>query len=240
MDLTDLHSKKEFRGDKKELVHFLVPLEKKFLGYAVPRIPKPIGTAQLTLMTIIWCSGIILAGYLASQGSAQWLWLFSVCIFMQYITDMLDGAVGRARNTGLIKWGFYMDHFLDYVFLASIVIGYSWMLPQSSLVWALICLAITGGFMVHVLMDFAITNNFKISFNSFGVSEVRWVLIGFNGLLIIFGKQLVAQVLPFFTGAAFIALCLLVNRSQKLYGHIDAMRQSVEEKTFSEVLTTHN
>jgi phosphatidylglycerophosphate synthase len=30
-------------------------------------------------------------------------------IVFQYITDLLDGEIGRKRNTGLIKWGFYMD-----------------------------------------------------------------------------------------------------------------------------------
>jgi phosphatidylglycerophosphate synthase len=230
MDLTDLHSKKEFKGDRKELVHFLVPYEKKFLEFAVPRMPQPLGTAQLTLMTILWSSGIILSGYMAQQ-NVLWLCVFSFCIFMQYITDMLDGAVGRARNTGLIKWGFYMDHFLDYVFLSSIVIGYAWLLPASSVIWAVACLAITGGFMVHVLMDFAITNNFKISVSYFGVSELRWVLIIANVFIMLFGQQLVAQVLPFVTVGAFTALCVMVYKCQKVYGHIDTLRQAVEEKT---------
>ena len=216
-----------FAGDKKHLIHFLVPYEKRFLDYAVPRVPKNISTVHLTLMTIGWSLGAALSGFLA-QGDIRWLWVFSACIFFQYITDMLDGAVGRTRNSGLIKWGFYMDHFLDYIFLCGITIGYSFLLPQSYSLLTLMCLTFSAGFMVHVFMDFAITNNFKISVNQFGVSEMRWVLIFLNTVLIIFGKALLVSIFPFFVAASFIALCVLVYKSQKIYRHIDALRQGRE------------
>jgi hypothetical protein len=35
----------------------------------------------------------------------------------QWFTDCLDGALGRYRDTGIPKWGYYMDHFLDFVFM---------------------------------------------------------------------------------------------------------------------------
>jgi len=223
----------EFAGDKKELVHFLAPYEKKFLDAALPCIPLQIGTVQLTLMTFLWSGGIIIAGFMA-KSDMRWLWLFSVCIFLQYVTDMLDGAIGRMRNTGLIKWGFYMDHFLDYVFLSSIVIGYSLLLPVSYLVWALLALVFSAGFMIHTFMDFAITNHFKISLSYFGVSEARWVLIILNVFLIILGKGLLIQTFPFFVGALFIGLCITVYRSQKVYAHIDATRQGEKELSSSQ------
>ncbi len=216
-----------FAGDKKHLIHFLVPYEKKFLDYAVPRVPKQISTVHLTLMTIGWSLGCALSGFLA-QGDARWLWAFSACIFFQYITDMLDGAVGRTRNSGLIKWGFYMDHFLDYIFLCGITIGYSFLLPPSYGLLTLMSLTFSAGFMVHVFMDFSITNNFKISVNQFGVSEMRWMLIFLNTALIIFGKALLVTIFPFFVGASFVALCVLVYKSQKTYRHIDALRQGQE------------
>jgi phosphatidylglycerophosphate synthase len=219
----------EFAGDKKKLVHFLVPYEKKFIDGILPYIPQQISTVHLTLMTILWSGSIVMAGFMA-RTDMRWLWVFSGCIFLQYITDMLDGAVGRARNTGLIKWGFYMDHFLDYTFLSSIVVGYSFLLPSSYLLWSMLCLAFSAGFMVHTLMDFAITNHFKISFGFFGVSEARLILIIFNFILMVFGKDLLIQIFPFFVGALFIALCTTVYRSQKLYAHLDAMRQGVKDQ----------
>lgn len=228
-EVNTLPKAQEFAGDKKELVHFLVPYEKKFIDSFLPCIPLQISTVHLTLMTIIWSAGIVMAGYMA-KADMRWLWLFSGCIFLQYVTDMLDGAVGRWRNTGLVKWGFYMDHFLDYVFLSAIVIGYTFLLPSSYLLWAMLCLAFCAGFMVHTLMDFAITNHFKISFSYFGVSEARLVLITFNVVLMIFGKGLLIHIFPFFVGVQFIGLCITVFRSQKAYAHIDAVRQGVKEQ----------
>ncbi|MBF0489542.1 MAG: CDP-alcohol phosphatidyltransferase family protein [Candidatus Omnitrophica bacterium] len=227
----------EFAGDKKELVHFLVPYEKKFIAAALPHVPLPIGTVQLTLMTILWSVGIIFAGYRA-QADMSWLWMFSGCIFLQYVTDMLDGAVGRSRNTGLIKWGFYMDHFLDYVFLSSIVIGYSFLLPVSYSLLSMLCLMLSAGFMVHTIMDFSITNHFKISFSYFGVSEARMLLIVFNTILIVTGPGLLLHTFPFFVGALFIALGVTVYRSQITYAHLDAVHQSMESMNTSPKLET--
>ena len=219
----------EFAGDKKNSVHFLAAYEKKFIESALPHIPLQISTVHLTLMTIVWSCGILISGFLA-KADIRWLWLFSHCIFFQYITDMLDGAVGRERNTGLIKWGFYMDHFLDYIFLSSIVIGYSFLLPTSYLLWSFFALFLSIGFMVHTLMDFAITNDFKISIGYFGVSEARWVLIILNVILMFIGKGLLIAIFPFFVGALFISLSTTVYSSQKVYAHIDAMRQSVKDQ----------
>lgn len=194
----------------------------------MPWVPLQVSTVHLTLMTIIWSAGIVTAGYLA-DGNIRWLWLFNACIFLQYVTDMLDGAVGRSRNTGLIKWGFYMDHFLDYIFLSAIVVGYSLLLPSSYLPLVLWCQVFSAGFMVHVFLDFAITNDFKISCNQFGVSEIRWVLIIFNTLLIFVGKGLLVKIFPFFVAAAFAVLCGMVYKSQKVYRHMDATKQGSQE-----------
>ncbi|MBL8014227.1 MAG: hypothetical protein JNN05_10300 [Candidatus Omnitrophica bacterium] len=221
------HSR-EFRGQHKVLIHFLAPYEKKLLLALLPNVPANITTAHLTLMTLAWSAGIVLSGYLA-QTDLRWLWIFSACILLQYVTDMLDGAVGRARNTGLIKWGFYMDHFLDYVFLSSIVIGYSWLLPYSYWMLSLLCLMITAGFMVHAVMDFAVTNNFKISCGYFGVSEARLSLVALNVVLLASGTFILTWVFPVFVVAAGAALAIMVYRCQKIYSHLDAIGQAAQE-----------
>jgi len=225
--MTVAYKKQTFNGDKKHLVHFLVPYEQRFIKAVLPWIPLKVGSAHLTLMTIGWSAGVVMAGYF-SRGDIRWLWGFNGFILMQYITDMLDGEVGRARNNGLIKWGFYMDHFLDYIFLCAIIIGYSFLLPSSYFFLVLLCLTFTAGFMVHAFIDFAITNNFKISCNQFGVSEMRCILVLFNISLIFWGKALLIEILPFITLASFLGLSFLVYASQKVYQHIDVVYQSQE------------
>lgn len=225
MSTMTLTKNETFNGDKKHPIHFLVPYEKRFLKVVLPLVPLQVSTAHLTLMTILWSLGVVVAGYL-SRGAIQWLWVFNGFILAQYITDMLDGEVGRSRNSGLIKWGFYMDHFLDYIFLCAIIIAYSFLLPPSYFFWALLCLTFMGGFMVHAFMDFSITNNFKISYNQFGVSEMRLALVLFNILLMFFGAKLLIEVFPFVVFSAFAGLCCLVYVSQKTYRHVDTFQQA--------------
>lgn len=220
-----------FAGDnKKHLNHFLRNCEVKLIKASLPLVPAWIGTVNLTLMTLLWSALIILFGYLAVK-NIHWLWGFSACIFLQHLTDMLDGEIGRRRNTGLIKWGFYMDHLLDYGFLCSILIGYSFLLPPSYDLLILFCLTFSGGFMVHVLMDFAITDDFKISFNRFGVAETRYILILFNVVLIFFGKELLSKVFPLVVLIFLAALFFVVYTSQKIYRYMDLGRKKQESES---------
>ena len=207
-------------GDRKRLDHFLLGYETKLLSAFLPLVPTWMGTVQLTLLTFVWAALVIFSGRLAA-GNIQWLWGFSACIFVQHITDMLDGEIGRRRNTGLIKWGFYMDHFLDYAFTCAVIAGYSFLLPWVYLPWVVLCLAASGGFMVHTLMDLSITGDFKISFNRVGVAEVRYFLIVLNTALIVFGAGLFAVVFPFIVLASCVALAAVVYKSQKTYALLD-------------------
>lgn len=84
--------------------------ENKFRRYVVPKIPCFLETYHLTFSTILWSMLIILFGYLGSR-NILWLLAFSFAILMQWVTDVLDGAVGRYRNTGLVKWGFLQTIF---------------------------------------------------------------------------------------------------------------------------------
>ena len=126
-------------------------------------------------------------------------------IMFQYVTDLFDGAVGRYRNTGLVKWGYYMDHFLDYVFLGSILIGYGFIMPTNyeNLFFIII---IFVGFMINSFLSFAVTNEFRISYSKIGPTEIRIVFILINLLFIIFGKTYLANFLPYVLELSFLGL----------------------------------
>lgn len=219
-----------FTGGQKHLDHFLRGYEKTLIRVFLPLVPSWMSTVHLTLLTFLWAALVVVFGRLG-EGNIHWLWGSSACIFAQHITDMLDGEIGRERNTGLIKWGFYMDHFLDYVFLCAIIVGYSFLLPPSYFVLSLLCLVIFGAFMVHVLLDFAITGDFKISFNRFGVAELRYASILLNVALILAGKELFADIFPWIVLASCIALSVIVYKSQKDYGLID---KKIQDKNSNE------
>ena len=212
--------KEEFAGDRKKGESLFHNIEKKFIDKYVSKIPIFIKSYQLTLTTILWCFLIILFSYLA-KNNINWLWGVSACIFLQYITDSFDGALGRYRNSGLIKWGYYMDHFLDYIFLCSILIGYSLILPINFIYYLFFILAIFGAFMVNSFLSFAATNEFKISYLKIGPTEVRLIFIIINALLILFGKTYMVKALPYVLIISTLGLIVVVYRTQKYIWKLD-------------------
>ncbi|MEM8708967.1 MAG: hypothetical protein AAGE98_21070, partial [Actinomycetota bacterium] len=115
-----------FAGDKKTGQSLLGPVERRFIDWAVPKVPRPIMSHHLTALTALWSAGAVLFGWLATD-DLIWLNGVSVMVFLQWMTDSLDGSLGKYRKQGLVKWGFYMDHLLDLVFAGAIVIAYSFL-----------------------------------------------------------------------------------------------------------------
>ncbi|MBD3300158.1 MAG: hypothetical protein GF347_02290 [Candidatus Moranbacteria bacterium] len=221
-----MRKKQTFAGDKKKGGSILYNWEQKMVGKVLPYIPKRIETYHLTYSTMIWSSLIVFSGFLSAKYSLNWLWLSSVMIVFQYITDLLDGKLGKYRNTGLIKWGYYMDHFLDYFFLCSILISYSFIIPQEKEIMLFFILAILGGYMVNSYLAFAATNEFKISYLKIGPTEVRILFIVINTLFIVFGKTYLAFTLPASLILSTAGLIFVVYRTQKYIWRLD-----MEEKT---------
>jgi len=216
-----------FAGDKKVGYSLLGNWEKKIVAKYVGKIPSGIETYHLTVCTIFWSAGIVLCGFLATY-NIHWLWLTSIFILLQYLTDLFDGAVGRFRNTGLIKWGYYMDHFLDYVFLCSVLIGYAFLFNDkyNSLFFIL---AIFAGFMVNSYLDFATTNEFKIEHLGIGPTEVRLLFVIINTLLIIFHKTYLVKTLPYVLAFSLLGLCYVVYQTQKRIWKMDMEKKEKEQ-----------
>ncbi|MBI2546438.1 hypothetical protein HYV81_04615 [Candidatus Woesearchaeota archaeon] len=211
--------KETFGGSAKTGASLLSGIERKLVQKYVSYIPPWLETYHLTLLTILWSLLIIAFSYLA-RSDIKWLWLVSLCIILQYISDLFDGAVGRYRDTGLVKWGYYMDHFLDYVFLCSVLIGYSLILPGNFYLLFFI-LAIFGAFMVNSYLSFAATNEFKIAYLKIGPTEVRIIFIIINTSLIMFGRIYMAKALPYILILSLLGLCVVVYRTQSYIWGID-------------------
>lgn len=209
-----------FQGDKKKGHSILHKPEERFKARLLPLVPQGIETYHLTLSTVLWCVLIIVFSFLARY-SIGWLWAVSSMIVMQYITDLLDGAIGRARNTGLVKWGYYMDHFLDYIFLCSMLIGYSFLLPDHYKYMFFFVLALSGAFMVNSFLSFAATNEFQITYFGIGPTEMRIVFILVNTLIIFFGAEYIAKSLPYIIAASAIALFAAVYGTSRHLWKID-------------------
>ena len=225
-----MSSNQTFGGNSKVGTSILGPPEKRLIAWLVPRVPAWISSAQLTLATIPISIGIILAGY-AARFNINWLWAFSFLIFLQWLTDSLDGSVGRHRNTGLIRWGYYMDHLLDYVFLFSILLGYALLYPGEDKYLQFLVLAIFSVFMINSFLDFAATNEFRISYFGFGPTEARIVFIVVNALIILFSSLYLGWLLPWILIASLIGLIIVVARTQKQLWDYDMAQKVKKEAT---------
>lgn len=213
-----------FAGDKKVGFSLLGILEKKIVDKYVSKIPQCIETYHLTICTVFWSLGIMFFGWLAANYNIHWLWLSSLFIFLQYLTDLFDGAVGRYRNTGLIKWGYYMDHFLDYIFLCSVLISYAFLFNDkyNSLFFILVIFA---GFMVNAYLAFAATNEFKIEHLGIGPTEIRLLFIIINTLLVVFHRTYLVWALPYVLVFSLFGLCYVVYKTQKKIWQIDIKKK---------------
>lgn len=219
-----------FHGDKKEGTWLLANAENRLKNWLVPKVPPNIETYHLTMTTVLWCALIILFSFLAAY-NIHFLWVVSFAIFGQYITDLLDGEVGRRRNTGLVKWGYYMDHFLDYMFLCSILIGYGLMVENQNKYLIFYILALFGAFMVNSFLSFAATGMFKIAYMGVGPTEVRLIFIAANTLIILFAHKFeIARVLPYVLAGATFALFVTVYQTQKMLWKIDMENKRDAEK----------
>ncbi len=188
-------AKNVFSGDKKDDVSILHHAEDRLKATLIPCVPKGIETYHLTLTTIVWSVLVILFSWLATF-NRQWMWGVSAAILAQYITDLLDGAIGRHRNTGLVKWGYYMDHFLDYVFLCAMLIGYSLLIPNHMKYIMFFVMAVFCGFMVNSFLQFSATNKFKIAYWGIGPTEMRLIFILINTLIIYLNQSIYVRTMP--------------------------------------------
>src|SRR6266513_1429526 len=209
-----------FAGATKTNTSFLTPLERRIAPIVLSRIPVWLETQHLTMLTLVWSGLILVFSYFAAS-DIRWLWPVSAMIFLQYVTDHYDGKIGKYRNTGLVRWGYYMDHLLDYFFLCSVIIGYAFILPERSRYQILFTLAIFAGYEMSTFLAFAATDRLKISYLKFGPTEFRLALIVINALLVQFGTRYMVSGLKYVNVGGAIGLSLLIYRTHKVVWGLD-------------------
>jgi phosphatidylglycerophosphate synthase len=223
-------SDENFRGDKKApMKTLLAKYERKLIDKNVSRFPGWIQGYHLTLMTIPLSAGLIIFGYLARQNYA-WLWGSSIMIFLQWFTDSFDGALGRLRDTGIPKWGFFMDHLLDYVFMCSILIGYSFLFEGLNRQLIYLLIPVFGCFMVSSYLSFGATGEFKITYLAAGPSEIRIYFIILNFLIMIFKTAWLTKILIYLFPVSIVVLCVVVYRTQKYIWKMDMQAKNADRQ----------
>lgn len=209
-----------FGGDKKHGQSLLGPIERRFIDWAVPRLPRWMRSWQLTLTTLVWSAGTVLFGWLAAD-EPGWLWAMSAMVFGQWLTDSLDGTLGRSRGEGLVKWGYFMDHFLDTIFAGSIVIGYAFLAPGGTGFLFSLLLLVTMAMMALSFLSFAATNEFQIAHHGIGPTEIRIGYIALNTIVFFAGNEIFWWGVPLVLGLNVVVLVALVWQTHKKLWAID-------------------
>ena len=210
-----------FAGDKKTGQSLLGPLERRFIDWGIPKIPKPILSHHLTYVTILWSAGMVLFGWLA-EDNRWFLHAMSVMVFGQWLTDSFDGSLGKYRKQGLVKWGFFMDHFLDLLFAGSIVIAYSFLVQAKWLEFLfLILLLVTCATMAVSFLSFAATNQFQIAYYGIGPTEIRIGYIALNTFVYFVGTKIFSWGVPVIVALNLAALMMLVVQTSRNLWQID-------------------
>jgi len=213
-----------------------VPHERRLAKFVLPRIPRWLETYHLTLLTPVWSILIVVFGYLSSR-DLRWLWMGNLMIVLHYFTDHFDGKLGKYRDTGLRKWGFYLDHLFDYGFVCSILIGYSFLLPQRAMFNLMLVLCLFSAFMFHTILMLAATDELRVSFWRFGPTELRIALIVANIFMIKFGTRGLKGSLPWLAFGGVIALTVLAYTAQRKLWRVD-MEEKAAAQVVSELTTS--
>jgi phosphatidylglycerophosphate synthase len=222
-----------FTGDKKvPMKSLLADIEKRIIMANVAKFPKWIEGYHLTLMTIPWTIGLVVFGFLASRGSLHWLWGSSLMLALQWFTDSFDGALGRLRDTGIPKWGFYMDHFLDYLFMSGVFIGWTFFFEGTNNLYVWFMAMAMGSLMVNSFLSFGATGEFKITYLGTGPTEMRIAFIVINTVFIIVGTEFLDKILLYVLIAFSFMVAVIIFRTQKYIWAMDM--QDVKNRPKSE------
>lgn len=203
---------------------FLWKYEQKWIAWAVPKVPKFLNGRNLTWATSLWSAIILACGYFSIQ-NIYWVWGMSVSIVGQYITDSLDGAVGRYRGSGLINWGHYVDHLLDFVFLCAVIISYAFIFPEHILL-LMILLAIFGSHYASTFLIFSFSQKFQMATSGIGMNELKIGLLVLNTIIIFNGTGFVETMLMILSLLALLALFGVIYDGQKKAEIIDNLRRN--------------
>ncbi len=210
-----------FAGDKKAGQSLLGPVERRFIDWAIPKVPKPIMSHHLTALTAVWSAATIVFGMLAVDDH-RWLHAMSAMVFLQWLTDSLDGSLGKYRKQGLVKWGFFMDHLLDLVFAGSIVVAYSFLVEAWWLEFLfLILLLITCATMAVSFLSFAAAKQFQIAYYGIGPTEIRIGYIALNTSVAAVGTEIFSWGVPVVVGLNAVAFLVMATQTSRNLWRVD-------------------
>ena len=154
---------------------FTAPIERRILPWIAARLPSWINSDHLTLLGFLAMAAAG-ASYALVRWSRVGLILATVCLFLNWLGDSLDGTLARVRHQLRPRYGFYVDHVIDTLgafFLMGGLAASGLILPRiaAGMLIAYLMLSAEVYLATHSL------GKFRLSFGKFGPTEIR-ILLG--------------------------------------------------------------
>ena len=157
--------------------------EKRLLVKIAERLPRWINSDHLTLLALA-AMGLTSLGFTLARFDRRALLLVVAALLLNWFGDSLDGTVARVRHHERPRYGFYVDHVLDIVGMALMMVG----LALSGFMSPVIALTVLGAYLLvsgEVFLATAAHGVFRMSFAGVGPTELRILLAA--GALALFG-----------------------------------------------------
>jgi phosphatidylglycerophosphate synthase len=156
----------------------LAAREKRLLIWLAERIPSSINSDHLTLVGF---AAQLLSGVSYAMARFDRLWLFAGIGFiaLNWFGDSLDGTLARVRQQQRPRYGFYVDHILDSLGSVALMGG----LALSGYMSPAIAISLLVLFLLLSIQSYLATytlGEFRMSFWSFGPTELRLLLVAGN------------------------------------------------------------
>ncbi len=161
--------------------------ERRLLNWICSRLPAWVKPDQLTTLGLVGAA-MVLAGYVASHGDAQWLWLAVAGYLLHWFGDSLDGSLARFRQIERPRFGYFIDHSADGLGNLMIVGGLG-LSPFVRLDVAL--LALCGYYLlsIHAFLAVRVLGELRLSYVSAGPTELRLALIAMTLVMLSYGHE---------------------------------------------------
>ncbi|MGI8930840.1 MAG: CDP-alcohol phosphatidyltransferase family protein [Sphingomicrobium sp.] len=165
--------------------NLLAASERRLLTWLCGRMPQWVTPDLLTTIGMIGAA-IIFLGYAASSQHPVWLWAAVGGYVVQWFGDSMDGSLARFRKIERPSYGYFIDHSCDGMATLLIMAGMG-LSPYVRFDIALIALVGYLLMAIHAFLLAKVTNRLRLSYVSFGPTELRLVLIALTLAMIILG-----------------------------------------------------
>ncbi|MBQ1041484.1 hypothetical protein KBX03_03080 [Micromonospora sp. C72] len=203
-----------FAHDRNTETSLLSFAERPLKRRLAAQVSRFVGTRTLTMVTL----PLAVAAFASS--AAHWWTVTAALVAAQYLTDLVDGEVGRILESGHVRWGYHMDHFLDAVFVAAIFGGYLVALPGARPA-ATALLVVCMLFLVNAHLESAATGTTRLKRGRVGPTEIRGLLVVADLAMARFGTRWFEAALPWIAATGVGLLAIAVYCAQRAAATID-------------------